>query len=58
MPRSKKRRGFTEDLERTYKSMLMSGKFAYELPEFMLVDHLSSGKRKRAGRKRGEKQHA
>ena len=45
----KKNKGFTRDLERTYKSMLMSGKFAYELPEFMLVDHLTSktGRKKR-----------
>jgi hypothetical protein len=58
MQRSKKNRGFTEDLERTYKSMLIAGKFTYELPEFLLVDHLTSGRIKRAERKRGEKRYA
>jgi hypothetical protein len=48
MSPSKKDKGFTLDLERTYKSMLMTGKFAYELPEFMLVDYLTS----KTGRKK------
>jgi len=48
MARSKKDKGFTRDIERTYKGMLMVGKFAYELPEFLLVDHLTS----KTGRKK------
>lgn len=47
MTPSKKSKEFTGDIERTYKSVLMSGKFAYELPEFMLVDHLTSRKHKK-----------
>jgi hypothetical protein len=48
--RSRRKRAkdeFTEDIERTYKTMLMAGKFAYELPEFKLVDYLTSKTRMR-----------